>query len=83
MARELRPGHVLTVEPGLYFIPALVTLWKKEKKHRDFIVYDKAETFLDFGGVRIEDNVLVTEKGRRVLGTPIPKTVAEIEKACR
>ncbi|MGA2361038.1 MAG: aminopeptidase P family protein [Candidatus Aminicenantales bacterium] len=83
MARELRPGHVLTVEPGLYFIPALMALWKKEKKHKDFIVYDKAEAFLDFGGVRIEDNVLVTEKGRRVLGTPIPKTVAEVEKACR
>jgi len=83
MARELRPGHVLTVEPGLYFIPALMALWKKEKKHKDFIVYDKAETFLDFGGVRIEDNVLVTEKGRRVLGTPIPRTVAEVEKACR
>jgi Xaa-Pro aminopeptidase len=83
MARELRPGHVLTVEPGLYFIPALISLWKKEKKHKDFIVYDKAEAFLDFGGVRIEDNVVVTEKGRRVLGTPIPKTVAEVEKACR
>jgi Xaa-Pro aminopeptidase len=83
MARELRPGHVLTVEPGLYYIPALMALWKKEKKHRDFIAYDKAETFLDFGGVRLEDNVLVTEKGRRVLGTPIPKTVAEVERACR
>lgn len=83
MARELCPGHVLTVEPGLYFIPALMALWKKERKHTDFIAYDKAEKFLDFGGVRIEDNVLVTEKGRRVLGTPIPKTVAEVEKACR
>jgi Xaa-Pro aminopeptidase len=83
MARELRPGHVMTVEPGLYFIPALFSLWKKEKKQTDFIVYDKVEKFLDFGGVRIEDNVLITERGRRVLGTPIPKTVAEVEKACR
>jgi Xaa-Pro aminopeptidase len=83
MAKELRPGHVLTVEPGIYFIPALFAKWKKEKKHTGFIDYGKAETFLDFGGVRIEDNVLVTEKGRRVLGTPIPKTVAEVEKACR
>jgi Xaa-Pro aminopeptidase len=83
MARELRPGHVLTVEPGLYFIPALYEKWKEEKKHADFIAYGKAEKFLDFGGVRIEDNVLVTEKGRRVLGAPIPKTVAEVEKACR
>ena len=83
MARELKPGHVLTVEPGLYFIPALFALWRKEKKHRDFIVYDAVEKFLDFGGARIEDDVLVTEKGRKVLGPPIPKTVADIEKACR
>jgi Xaa-Pro aminopeptidase len=83
MARELKPGHVMTVEPGLYFIPALFALWRKEKKHRDFIVYDAVEKFLDFGGARIEDDVLVTEKGRRILGPPIPKTVADVEKACR
>jgi Xaa-Pro aminopeptidase len=83
MARVLRPGHVLTVEPGLYFIPALVALWGKEKKYREFIAYDAVEKFLDFGGVRIEDDVLVTEKGHRVLGPPIPKTVADVEKACR
>jgi Xaa-Pro aminopeptidase len=83
MARELKPGYALTVEPGLYFIPALVALWKKEKKHKDFIAYDAVEKFLDFGGARIEDDVLVTEKGRRVLGPPIPKTVKDIEKACR
>ncbi len=83
MARELRPGHVMTIEPGIYFIPALVDLWRKEKKHREFIVYDAVEKFLDFGGVRIEDDVLVTEKGHRVLGPPIPKSVADVEKACR
>ncbi len=83
MARELRLGHVMTVEPGIYFIPALFALWRKEKKHRDFIAYDAVEKFLDFGGARIEDDVLVTEKGRRVLGPPIPKTVADVEKACR
>ncbi len=83
MAKTLRPGHVLTVEPGLYFIPALVEKWRKEKKHASFVAYDKVETFLDFGGARIEDDVLVTEKGRRVLGTPVPKTVADVERACR
>ena len=83
MAKKLEPGHVMTVEPGLYFIPALFAKWKKEKKFTDFIAYDKVEKFLDFGGVRIEDDVLVTERGRRVLGPPIPKTVAEVEKACR
>jgi Xaa-Pro aminopeptidase len=83
MARELRPGHVLTVEPGLYFIPALVEKWRKEKKFREFIDYGLLENYLDFGGARIEDNVLVTGKGHRVLGPPIPKMVADIEKACR
>ncbi len=83
MARVLRPGHVMTVEPGIYFIPALFNLWRKEKKHREFIVYDAVEKFLGFGGVRIEDDVLVTEKGHKVLGPPIPKTVADVEKACR
>lgn len=83
MARELKPGYVLTVEPGLYFIPALYAQWRKEKKHGDFIVYDAVEKFLDFGGARIEDDILVTEKGRRVLGPPIPKTVADVERACR
>jgi Xaa-Pro aminopeptidase len=83
MAKELRPGHVMTVEPGLYFIPALYETWKKEKKHAAFIDYAKAAKYMGFGGVRIEDDVLVTEGGRRVLGTPIPKTVADVEKACR
>ncbi len=81
MAKELRPGHVMTVEPGLYFIPALVAKWKMEKKFPEYIDYAKAEKFLDFGGCRIEDNVLVTKAGARVLGKKIPKTVAEVEKA--
>lgn len=81
MAKELKPGQVLTVEPGLYFIPALVAKWKAEKKFPEYIVYAKAEKFLDFGGCRIEDNVLVTKAGARVLGKKIPKTVDEVEKA--
>lgn len=82
MAKALRPGHVLTVEPGIYFIPALFDQWRKERKFTEFIAYDKVEGFLDFGGVRIEDDVVVTAKGNRVLGPPIPKTVAAVEKAC-
>ncbi|MDW7760919.1 MAG: aminopeptidase P family protein [Acidobacteriota bacterium] len=81
LARELRPGHVVTVEPGIYFIPDLVALWKKGKKAAAFIDYARVEKFLDFGGTRVEDDVLVTETGRRVLGKPIPKTIKDIEKA--
>jgi Xaa-Pro aminopeptidase len=81
MAKELQPGHVMTVEPGVYFIPALVDEWRKNRKHTDFINYDKVETFLDFGGIRIEDDVLVVDKGRRVLGRPIPKTIKDVENA--
>ena len=79
LARKLEPGFVLTVEPGIYFIPALIDLWRSEGKFTEFINYDKADTYKDFGGVRIEDDILVTENGFRVLGKPIPKTVAEIE----
>jgi Xaa-Pro aminopeptidase len=79
MGKELETGHVLTVEPGCYFIPELIDIWKSEGKCTEFIDYDKVEEYRDFGGVRIEDDVLVTEDGQRVLGTPIPKTVSEIE----
>ncbi|MCD4793253.1 MAG: aminopeptidase P family protein [Bacteroidales bacterium] len=79
MARKLEPGFVITVEPGIYFIPALIDIWKKEKKHTNFINYDKVEEYRGFGGIRIEDDILITEDGCRVLGKPIPKTVKEIE----
>ncbi|MEI6348658.1 MAG: aminopeptidase P family protein [Bacteroidota bacterium] len=80
LGKELKPGYVLTVEPGIYFIPTLIDIWKKEGKFTEFINYEKLEAFKTFGGIRIEDDVLVTETGGRVLGTPVPKTVAEIEK---
>lgn len=79
LGRKLQPGFVLTVEPGIYFIPALIDQWKAEGKYNDFINFDKVETYKDFGGIRIEDDILVTETGHRVLGKPIPKTVEEIE----
>ena len=83
LAKMLRPGFVLTVEPGVYFIPALIDLWKAEKKHTAFINYSKVENYRNFGGIRIEDNVLVTSKGQRVLGKPIPKSVGQVERAMR
>lgn len=79
LAKKLKPGYILTIEPGIYFIPALIDQWKAEKLFREFINYDKVEKYRNFGGIRIEDNVLVTDKGHRVLGKPIPKTIKEIE----
>ncbi len=82
MAKPLQPGFVVTVEPGIYFIPELFNLWKAEKKHESFINYDKLAGYMNFGGVRIEDDVLVIPKGHRVLGKKLAKSVAEVEAAC-
>jgi len=81
-ALPYKQGHVFTVEPGIYFIPELYAMWKSEGKHNHFIDYAKFETWLDFGGVRIEDDVLITATGSRILGKTAPKTVAEIESVC-
>lgn len=80
LGRELQEGFVITDEPGCYFIPALIDQWRAEKKCMDFINYDEVEKFKDFGGIRIEDDVLITKDGCRFLGKYIPKTVAEVEK---
>ncbi|MEW6074116.1 MAG: aminopeptidase P family protein [Planctomycetota bacterium] len=82
LGRALREGFVLTMEPGLYFIPALIDQWKAAGRHAAFIDYDAVDGFRDFGGIRIEDDVLVLAGGSRVLGRPIPKTVADVEAAC-
>ncbi|GHT20958.1 Xaa-Pro aminopeptidase [Bacteroidia bacterium] len=80
MGRRLKEGFVVTDEPGVYFIPALLDQWEAEGKFKEFINYAALKSFRDFGGIRIEDDILITPTGCRVLGKPIPKTVSEIEQ---
>ena len=80
MGRCLQEGFVMTDEPGCYFIPALIDQWRAEKKYTDFLNYDAIESFKDFGGIRLEDDILITPEGSRFLGEKrIPITVEEVE----
>ena len=80
MGRRLQEGFVITDEPGCYFIPALIDKWRAEKMYTEFLNYDVIETFKDFGGIRLEDDVLITADGSRFLGQKhIPLTVDEVE----
>lgn len=84
MARKLVPGNVITDEPGIYFIPALIEKWKSEKTDQGFVNYQKLESYYDFGGIRLEDDVLVTADGARRLGKerlPISPDVVEAAMA--
>ena len=79
LGKALEPGFVITVEPGLYFIGELIDRWKAERKNAEFLNYEAVEKYRDFGGIRIEDDVLITEAGSRMLGKPIPRTIEEVE----
>lgn len=80
MGRKLKEGFVITDEPGCYFIPALIDKWKAEKINTDFLNFDAIEKFKDFGGIRLEDDILITANGSRFLGDKrIPITISEVE----
>lgn len=80
MGRRLQEGFVITDEPGCYFIPALIDKWRAENKFTEFLNYDIIDTYKDFGGIRLEDDVLITATGSRFLGKKhIPLTVEEVE----
>ena len=80
MGRRLEEGFVVTDEPGIYFIPALIDEWEASGHCKEFLCFDKIETYKDFGGIRIEDDVLITRDGCRFLGDKrIPYHVKELE----
>lgn len=79
LGKALSAGNVVTVEPGIYFIPELIEMWEAENKYAEFIHYDKVKAFQHLGGIRIEDNFLIKANGYQHLGPELIKTVAEIE----
>ena len=79
--KRLKPGFVMTDEPGIYFIPALIDLWKSTKHNAEFINFNEVDKYRDFGGVRLEDDILITDDGCRVLSKNIiPYHMDEVEE---
>ncbi len=80
LGKPLKPGLVLTIEPGIYFIPSLIDMWRNEKRFTDFINYDNLEAYKDFGGIRNEENFVITVDGYKLIGKNKPKTIEDVEK---
>ena len=80
LGKKLQPGFVITNEPGIYFIPALIDKWKNEKINTNFINFDKVNEYRNFGGIRLEDDILVTETGSKIIGERVPINPNEVEE---
>ena len=80
LAKPLPSGMVLTIEPGIYFIPSLIDMWRAEKRFTDFINYDNLEAYKDFGGIRNEENFVITADGYKLIGKNKPKSIEDVEK---
>lgn len=80
LGRALEENFVVTVEPGIYFIPELMDLWGGEKRYSDYIHYGNLMKYRSFGGIRVEDDFVITQNGSKLLGKPLPTTVEEIEQ---
>jgi Xaa-Pro aminopeptidase len=79
LAKSLKAGHVFTIEPGVYFIPELIDLWRGQGKFNDFINWEKVDSYRNFGGIRNEEDFVMTENGVQLLGKPKPKTIKDVE----
>jgi Xaa-Pro aminopeptidase len=80
LGKRLKPGFVITNEPGCYFIPALIDNWQSQGINKDFINFDKVNEYRDFGGIRLEDDILVTETGSEIIGERVPIDPDEVEE---
>ena len=79
LGRELKPGFILTIEPGIYFIPELIDLWQNNGTNKDFINFEKVNEYRNFGGIRNEEDLLITPTGHRILGKPLAKSIEDVE----
>ncbi len=79
LGRELKPGFVLTIEPGIYFIPELIDLWQQNGTNKEYINFKRVNEYRNFGGIRNEEDLLITKTGHRILGKPLAKSIEAVE----